>query len=623
MSCDVSAAHQSLDRDWMMKEVRDLCPVLERPLAIWYPRDEPTVHLWRTSDGKIVEVPAGNGLDQGCPLACPTYGVSTARPAERALEVMRRRDPKAQLLLFADDTQLQTEVADLSHAHQAVADEWAKAGLRLNAGKTKVFARDPDLALGEWEPRRVARMKCLGVDLTDDGIAWAHPSQGDDPNEELARSAEKLQAYAERLRKLQDSGLSVQLAQSLLRYAAVGSPQHILMCKLVTPQQATVHDAAVRRAWQTVLGVEMSDDSWDRAMLPLKQGGLAPGTVGTRASAAFLTALARTVPEVLRRTEYSGIEALRRAVPSLDRSIAVATTDLQERGLPAEKVPFAYGAGATEPKQKDIVSVINTKRYEDRLASLDEDGRGQLRSASGSGSAAFLLMPTQQDHRIEDPLFRVAVVRRLGGRVAPKGGLAAPRHCALVGKDGTVCGRPLDTGGIHANQCKKGGHVIRRHDRIVRFMARWIEDRIGSEVLVEQAVPADGEGEDRLDVTLESGGRRLWLDVAVVNVMTVNAAERTRRAKLDGAAARHEEGAKRSRYRGLATPFVIEAHGRPGDFARSIVGRFARDAGQGTSTDVAEAWQSLSAIVQSESAALELRSCGYAPADWDTVGYYI
>jgi len=100
------------------------------------------------------------------------------------------------------------------------------------------------------------------------------------------------------------------------------------------------------------------------------------------------------------------------------------------------------------------------------------------------------------------------------------------------------------------------------------------------------------------------------LDVAVVNVMTTNAAERTRRAKLDGAAARHEEGAKRSRYRGLATPFVIEVHGRPGDFARSIVGRFARDSGQGTSTDVAEAWQSLSAIVQSESAALELRSCG-------------
>ena len=205
---------------------------------------------------------------------------------------------------------------------------------------------------------------------------------------------------------------------------------------------------------------------------------------------------------------------------------------------------------------------------------------------------AFLLMPAQQDHRIEDPLFRVAVVRRLGGWVAAKAGPGSPRHCALIGKDGTVCGRPLGNGGIHANQCKKEGHVIRRHDRVVRWQAGWIEDGIGSQVLVEQAVAAEGEEGDRLDLTLESGGRRLWLDLAIVNVMTINAAERLRRAKLDEAAARHEEGAKRSRYRGLATPFVIEAHGRPGDFARSVISRFAKDSELGNSTDVARAWQS-------------------------------
>ena len=144
---------------------------------------------------------------------------------------------------------------------------------------------------------------------------------------------------------------------------------------------------------------------------------------------------------------------------------------------------------------------------------------------------------------------------------------------------------------------QKGGNVIRRHDRVVRWLASWTEDRIGSQVLVEQAIAAEGEEEDRLGLTLESGGKRLWLDVAIVNVMTINAAERLRRAKLDGAAARHEEGAKRSKYRGLATPFVIEAHGRPGDFAHSVIGRFARGSELGNPTDVARAWQSLSAIV--------------------------
>ena len=377
MGLDVSAAHQSLDRAWMMQEVRDLCPVLERPLAVWYPRDEPTTHWWRTSDGKVVDVPAGNGLDQGCPLACPTYGVFTARLAERALEeVMRTKDSKAQLLLFADDTQLQTDADNLTHAHNAVSAEWARAGLRLNIGKTRVFAPDPDFPLGDWGLCRVSVLKCLGADLTDDSVAWEHPTQGGTPNDELARSAIKLTAYASRLLGLEDSGLSTQLAQPLLRYAMVDGPQHILMCKLVSLEQAAVHDAAVRRAWQLVVGVGMTDDNWERATYPLKQGGLAPGTVGTRASAAYLVALTRTMPEVLRWTAYDG--ALRRAAPALDRGITVATADLRNRGVPTEKVPFANGNGTVEPKQKDIVAVINDTRYGDRLATLDEDGRGQL-----------------------------------------------------------------------------------------------------------------------------------------------------------------------------------------------------------------------------------------------------
>ena len=139
MSCDVSAAHQSLDRAWMMQEVHDLCPVLERPLAVWYPRDELTTHWWRTSDGKVVDIPAGNGLDQGCILA--------AADGRRQLDARTQRR----------------------------STEWARAGLQLNAGKTKIFALDPDLPLGDWHPRRVPVLKCFGADLTDDGIGASYP----------------------------------------------------------------------------------------------------------------------------------------------------------------------------------------------------------------------------------------------------------------------------------------------------------------------------------------------------------------------------------------------------------------------------------------------------------------
>ena len=73
--------------------------------------------------------------------------------------------------------------------------------------------------------------------------------------------------------------------------------------------------------------------------------------MGTRASAAYLAALSRTMPEVLRRTGCDGIEALRRAAPALDLGIAAAAADLRNRGVPTEKVPFANGIGTVEPKQ--------------------------------------------------------------------------------------------------------------------------------------------------------------------------------------------------------------------------------------------------------------------------------
>ncbi|CAE8650193.1 unnamed protein product, partial [Polarella glacialis] len=90
---------------------------------------------------------------------------------------------------------------------------------------------------------------------------------------------------------------------------------------------------------------------------------------------------------------------------------------------------------------------------------------------------------------------------------------------------------------------------------------------------------------------------------------------RQRRAMTDGSAARAEEVSKRNRCLNLASPFVLESLGRPGDTARNFIGKYAVDKGAGESADAAAAWQSLSAIVQSESADLELRTCGWSPAD--------
>ena len=117
MACDVSAARQSLHRSFMMQEVKARCPVLERPLAVWYPQDRPNVHWWRVAPGDVREIESANGLDQGCPLASPAFGISRGRLAEEAVARVRTVDAGANLLQYADDTRQHAEPTEIGRAH--------------------------------------------------------------------------------------------------------------------------------------------------------------------------------------------------------------------------------------------------------------------------------------------------------------------------------------------------------------------------------------------------------------------------------------------------------------------------------------------------------------------------
>ena len=130
----------------------------------------------------------------------------------------------------------------------------ARAGLTLNVGKTKVWTHSGDTPLGPWAEKRVDTLRCLGADLNDDGVTWAEPYVGSTGLAELDAAAAKLTGYAARLAELRAHGLSVQLAQALLRYAAVGGPQHVLMCKRVAPESAAIYDARIRALWEEQIG---------------------------------------------------------------------------------------------------------------------------------------------------------------------------------------------------------------------------------------------------------------------------------------------------------------------------------------------------------------------------------
>ena len=140
-----------------------------------------------------------------------------------------------------------------------------------------------------------------------------------------------------------------------------------------------------------------------------------------------------------------------------------------------------------------------------------------------------------------------------------------------------------------------------------RWLAAWLRDgRASGEVSLEQRIH---EEQGVMDITVAEDPRPAWIDVAIVSPSSSCARNLRQRARTNGAAARTEEGVKRRRHGDRVDPFVIEAGGRPGCSARAVLMTYAGDEVP-ISVELGAAWQSISAIVQSETRRNEIQAWG-------------
>ena len=258
-------------------------------------------------------------------------------------------------------------------------------------------------------------------------------------------------------------------------------------------------------------------------------------------------------------------------------------------------------------KQKMILTSCFVHARKSLLASMDYRSAAVLRSCGGPGAGGFLLLQKNPDALMDNLGFKVALARRLGGGVRPQGG--GQMRCQHTGRNGG-CTCQIDSDGRHAETCSVGGCTIERHDRVARWLHKWLsEGRTSAPPLMEQICPTE---RGRLDVTFVHEGTPWWVDVAITSAASSCQRSLRARAANDGRAARDEEGIKRSRYHGRAFPFVLEAHGRPGPAALSFIRKFCRDGALGASQSAADAWAALSSTSQSGTACMVLSA--YGPA---------
>ena len=458
---------------------------------------------------------------------------------------------------------------------------------------------------------KVSSLKCLGCRLESEDDLSQPVSQllGQAGTNTLAAAGERVRQVAQRAAALHDYGLPRHISQSLLRYCACGATQHAISTAPALTEALVACDAAIREAWETVLGMKLSDKAWALAQLPLREGGLAAGatqTVLPRAAAAFACTWSRTINYVAGRLGCSDEELLSQD-PALASQLQAAGESLVAAGLPATSAPWLDRAPPGKAlKQSRIPRQISGKIRKQLFATGDDAEAARLRSSAGPGSSGFLLGPAEPETIMDDDAFKVSVAFRLGGGLRFAGGHSGV--CALRSREGP-CGAPLSH--HHATTCQCGGHIVRRHNRCSRYLCRWLNDgRAESEALLEQRTLVP---EGVMDITVGSGSEQVWIDVAIVSPTSSCSRTLRSRARVDGAAAKAEEKIKRRRYGARCSPFVIESGGRPGASARALLMRFALHE-PSLGEDIGRAWQSLSSIIQAETALGAIQAYGGASA---------
>ena len=611
---DVESAHQNLNRPWAAEQLKRHTPALLQPFTVWYART--VEHCWKSSSGGLHSVLSQCGLDQGDPIASAVFAVSTIEPADNLRQDLRAHDPDASVFQVADDVQVATLTSLFEYVEQRSDHHWAPTGLRFKPSKDQCWSLSPHpIPSARWQSKRVARLRCLGPDL--DTAEHVDPTAPVAPDYETAATATDLEKAATKVTDLagllqtaNSHGLHLQICAHLFRLGATSLVQHLISAKSYTTEQTARFDAQLRNAWQLLLGIQITDNAWKRGCLPFRLGGCSFGAIQFRAPAAHLSAWSRTSEFACAHVGVATSRDLLAAVPGLQQELEECAAVLRPWTKPAQTIPWEFGEPPTVPKkQAALLHHTNGVVHAHVLSQLPSlTAKARFRSSGGPGAGSFLQSPNDADALMSDHQFRIATTRRLGGCLRPT---TVPDGqtplCAHVGAHGP-CSVQLDVDAIHATTCPVGGHIIQRHDRLGRWLCKWLsQGRTSTPPRMEQVLPSE---RGRLDVVFVDEGLQYWCDVAVTSAASTCPRSLRTNANTDGAAARAEEAVKRYRYRNRAVPIVVEADGRPGPSCLAFIRKFAQNCGEEHSTSPARAWSALSSVLQAGNAEVELAAWG-------------
>ncbi len=613
LKVDVENAFNSVDRQAILEAVREFSAALV-PWADFTYANDSTLILGHE------RVSSRRGVQQGDPLGPLFFSLALHRVIEAA-----KRRAASELNGNIDFTVFYLDDGVVAGESQAVAgfadilrQELAKIGLTMNVGKCEVVA----VACENTAVQRSAfpRYKwidsggftLLGAAIGSVEFCTAHSN---------ARRA-KAETLFDRLAELENP----QVAYLLIRHCA--SFCRITYSTRVTPPNRhgpalQEFDSSVKRAFSASTGVILDSESWERAQLSTRLGGLGLRRSSRHADCAYVSSLASAC--ALGPLIDNGFDP---SSADFQTELAAPLASLNEKMPAGQAVEFA---GRDTPSQRVLSESIDSAMMESWLLNPDQSValRAHLRLICQEGAGAWLHAAPSRDKRtvLNGELFRVAIKRRLRMPL-----LEAPAICPC-------CGDTLDIYMDHALVCSCGGDRTLRHNAL-RNLVNYIAAMAGLRPEKEKAglLPPRPDGEKLRGEQANSGGRRpadIWIpqwhaggpaawDFAVTSGLrsdllfeaaeqpgtVVADYERHKRSYLNTARACDDQGLE-------FLPVVVEAHsGTWGPTARAVwrflAKAWAATSGHDMSYVCSDLAQRTSTTLQRENARAVLRRMAWA-----------
>ena len=364
--------------------------------------------------------------------------------------------------------------------------------------------------------------------------------------------AEKVAKHKKLFDILQHAEMPSQISTLLLRMSALPSMGYLsrtirphLLADYAKKFDLMVLETAVSKL---NLPKALSEETVSTLHLPLRLGGFGLRSVAKTSSAAYFSAVAQTVPDLLAIVPANHVNSLlveeksriptANAIQSCLEFFAASGLTLGQAGLPRNLAEFWGNYSLPTPGsrlQSAVCTLLESVALAKLKAQLDLHNQQRIVSAGGKFAGVWLsVTPTSFDLQLTDEEMGLASRIRLG--LPPLDNL--PVSC--------VCGQVLDDDPDHFLSCQnlRRSAVTSRHDSIVRLLAKHLR-RASALVHEEQRFPGERKLRPDLDVFFSD-------EYLLVDVVVTHPAAPSRKSIKPLAAAGDWERRKVNKYESLA-----------------------------------------------------------------------